>query len=60
MTAKSELQVKVDDTIRRATIDLNQAGEYFANSKYPGYEKNLEAVVDSLSKLVEETKSKLD
>jgi hypothetical protein len=45
-------------TIRRATIDLNQAGEYEHDYKYVFATKNIEAVIHSLTQLITSIKEK--
>ncbi len=47
-----------DSLIRRATIDLNQAGEYLNDYKYKFACENIEAVIDTLSVLVSKLKDK--
>lgn len=44
--------------VRRATIDLNQAGEYENDYKYEFAVKNIEAVIRSLTQLVTSIREK--
>lgn len=44
--------------VRRATIDLNQAGEYENDYKYEFAIKNIEAVIYSLTRLVASIREK--
>lgn len=48
-----------DDEIRRVTIDINQAGNYFNNGDYEPFIKNLEDVVGELVGLINKTREDL-
>lgn len=43
---------KIDDEIRRITIDINQAGNYFANGDSEGFKKNLHDVIDEIQEIL--------
>ena len=60
MSTKTDLLAQVHASIRKCTIDINQAENYFERSQYEGYENNLRAVIAELNVLVEVTKSKID
>lgn len=60
MPDKNKLQEIVHKSIRKCTVDLNQAEGAFDNSQYNRYEENLDAVIKELSNLIESTKSKID
>lgn len=56
---RDAVKEKVHKSIRRATIDLNQAEAAFDASKYDRYKNNLEAVILELQKLLKATKHRL-
>ena len=42
----------VHKIIRKATIDLQQAANYYDNYQWPGYKKNLTDIIEGLEHLV--------
>ena len=52
MTEPEDILHIVNAKIRRATIDLNQAGNYFENSDHERFRGNVLATLASLEELV--------
>ena len=50
----NNLREKLDIELRQITIDVNQAGNYFARSQYEGFYANLKTALNNIKQLMDE------